>query len=59
MKNYKIGENGPEGKCALCGVYVIKAATLFRDKSVVCPDCAPRAAKIQDPFRAPAGRRQL
>ena len=57
MKNYKIGENGPEGKCALCGIYVIKGATTFRDKSVVCPDCAPRAEKVRDPFRAAAGRR--
>lgn len=57
MKNYKIGENGPEGKCALCGVYVIKGAITFRDKSVVCPDCAPRAEKMRDPFRVPSGRR--
>lgn len=54
---YKLGENGPEGKCALCGVYVIKGAKKFREKSVVCPECAARAAKIVDPYHVPAGRR--
>ena len=57
MGAYKLGENGPEGKCALCGVYVIKGATKFREKSVVCPDCAARAATIVDPYRETAGRR--
>lgn len=57
MGAYKLGENGPEGKCALCGVYVIKGAKKFREKSVVCPECAERAAKIVDPYRVSAGRR--
>jgi len=35
----KIGENGPEGKCAICGKYVIKDGVLFREKSVLCIDC--------------------
>ena len=35
----KIGENGPEFKCAICGKYVIKDVILFREKSVLCADC--------------------
>ena len=35
----KIGENGPEGKCAICGKYVIKDGILFIEKSVWCADC--------------------
>tara|TARA_Y100001970_G_scaffold274307_1_gene373831 strand:- start:5171 stop:5353 length:183 start_codon:yes stop_codon:yes gene_type:complete len=35
----KIGENGPEGKCAICGKYVIKDGILFREKSVLCAEC--------------------
>ena len=57
MGLYKMGENGPEGKCALCGTYVIKGATPFREKSVVCPDCAPRAERIVNPYREQAGQR--
>lgn len=53
----KYGENGLEGKCALCGTYVIKGGVRFREKSVLCPDCAPRAERIRDPFRETAGRR--
>jgi ferredoxin len=53
----KYGENGLEGKCALCGTYVIKGGVRFRDKSVLCPDCAPRAERITDPYRETAGRR--
>ena len=57
MKNYKIGENGPEGRCALFAVYVIKGETKFRDKSVGCPDWVPSAEEIRDPFRLAAGAR--
>jgi ferredoxin len=53
----KYGENGLEGKCALCGTYVIKGGVRFREKSVLCPDCAPRAGTIRDPYRETAGRR--
>ncbi|PZC41171.1 MAG: hypothetical protein DK305_000161 [Chloroflexi bacterium] len=35
----KIGENGPEGKCAICGKYVIKDGIVFRKKSVLCSGC--------------------
>ena len=53
----KFGENGLEGKCSLCGTYVIKGGVPFREKSVLCPDCAPRGESIPDPYRAAAGRR--
>ncbi|MSQ42140.1 MAG: ferredoxin family protein [Dehalococcoidia bacterium] len=55
---YKYGETGGvEGKCALCGTYVIKGGTKFRAKSVLCPECAPRAQRLGNPFRSTAGRR--
>ena len=54
---YKYGEAGIEGKCALCGSYVIKGGTMFREKSVLCPDCAPKAERMSDPFRQRAGSR--
>jgi ferredoxin len=50
---YKFGENGVEGKCALCGTYVIKSGTPYGRKSVLCPDCA----KKQTAFLEAAGRR--
>ncbi len=50
---YKYGENGVEGKCALCGTYVIKSGTPYGRKSVLCPDCA----KKQTRFMESAGRR--
>ena len=53
----KYGESGLEGKCALCGTYVIKGGTRFREKSVLCPDCAPRGERLVDPYRETAGRR--
>ena len=53
----KYGESGLEGKCAFCGTYVIKGGTRFREKSVLCPDCAPRGERIVDPYRETAGRR--
>jgi ferredoxin len=54
---YKYGEGGIEGKCVLCGTYVTKGGTMFRAKSVVCPDCAPKAERITNPYRRTAGRR--
>ena len=56
---YKYGDGGIniEGKCALCGTYVIKGGTMFREKSVLCPECAPKADRIRDPYRQRAGSR--
>ncbi|RLT36931.1 MAG: hypothetical protein DWI58_17840 [Chloroflexi bacterium] len=54
---FKIGENGAEGKCSLCGTYVIKGGVRFREKSVLCPECAEKQAKIGNPYHAIAGRR--
>lgn len=54
---YKFGEAGVEGKCALCGTYVIKGGTKFREKSVLCPDCAKRQERIRNPYEARPGRR--
>ena len=57
MSLYKLGEAGIEGKCALCGQYVIKGGVTFRTKSVVCPDCAKRAERIRNPYAQTPGRR--
>jgi len=54
---FKIGENGVEGKCSLCGTYVIKGGVRFREKSVLCSDCAEKQGQIGDPFHATAGQR--
>ena len=54
---FKIGENGVEGKCSLCGTYVIKGGVRFREKSVLCSECAARQEKIGNPYGAQAGRR--
>ena len=55
---YKYGDGGSiEGKCALCGSYVIRGGTMFREKSVLCPDCAPKAARVRDPYRRRSGVR--
>ncbi len=54
---YKQGEAGVEGKCALCGTYVIKGGSTFRSKSVICSDCAEKQERIADPFRQKAGSR--
>ena len=54
---YKIGENGVEGKCAICGQYVIKGGVKFREKSVLCSDDAERLAKMGNPYHATPGRR--
>lgn len=57
-KTYKIGDSGRiEGKCALCGTYVIKGGVEFREKSVLCPSCAKRQESIGNPYRSTAGRR--
>ena len=53
----KIGENGVEGKCSLCGVYVIKGGVRFRQKAVLCSECAAKQTKIGNPYQASAGRR--
>lgn len=53
----KIGENGVEGKCSLCGTYVIKGGVRFREKSVLCSECSAKQAKIGNPFQAEGGRR--
>jgi hypothetical protein len=52
-----MGEAGVEGKCALCGQYVIKGGTAFRHKSVLCADCAAKGERIRNPYRQVAGRR--
>ena len=55
---YKYGDGGNvEGKCALCGAYVIRGGTMFGRKSVVCADCAARAERMPDPYRRRAGVR--
>ena len=54
---FKWGENGVEGKCAVCGTYVIKGGVKFREKSVLCPEDAARQAAISNPYGANAGRR--
>lgn len=54
---FKWGENGVEGKCAVCGTYVIKGGVKFREKSVLCPEDAARQAKIANPYGVNAGRR--
>ena len=55
---YKYGDGGNvEGKCALCGTYVIRGGTMFRLKSVVCADCAPKVERMPDPYRQRAGAR--
>ena len=54
---FKIGENGVEGKCAICGTYVIKGGVKFREKSVLCSEDAEKYAKIANPYAARAGQR--
>lgn len=55
---YKYGDaGGIEGKCALCGTYVIKGGVMFRRRSVLCPDCASKADQIGNPYARAAGRR--
>jgi ferredoxin len=54
---FKQGEAGVEGKCALCGTYVIKGGSTFRHKSVICSDCADKQERIGDPFKQRAGSR--
>ncbi|MYA20787.1 MAG: ferredoxin family protein [Chloroflexi bacterium] len=55
---YKYGDGGNiEGKCALCGVYVIRGGVRFGAKSVLCAECAPRAERMPDPYRQRAGVR--
>lgn len=54
---FKFGENGVEGKCSLCGTYVIKGGVRFREKSVLCSECADKQSKIGNPYHATAGQR--
>ena len=55
---YKYGDGGNiEGKCALCGTYVIKGGTMFREKSVLCADCSAKPERVRDPYRQRAGTR--
>jgi hypothetical protein len=58
MPSYKIGDSGLlEGKCAICGTYVIKGAVKFGERSVVCAEDKDRAERIRDPYHAVAGKR--
>ncbi len=55
---HKYGEGGSiEGKCVLCGQYVTKGGTMFRAKSVLCAECAPKAERVADPYSRVAGSR--
>ena len=55
--SFKFGEAGVEGKCGLCGTYVIKGGTRFRQKSVLCPDCVDRQEKASQPYGVTPGSR--
>ena len=58
MATYKIGDSGLlEGKCAICGVYVIKGAVKFGDRNVVCAEDKERAERILNPYKAVPGKR--
>lgn len=58
MGAYKIGDSGLlEGKCAICGTYVIKGATKFGERGVVCSDDKERAERILNPFHQVPGKR--
>ncbi len=55
MGFHKIGESGVEGKCSLCGTYVIKGGVPFGTKSVLCGECGERRDRIA--YRETAGQR--
>ena len=55
--SFKFGEAGVEGKCGLCGTYVIKGGTRFRQKSVLCPDCVDRQENASQPYGVTPGSR--
>ena len=55
--SFKQGEAGVEGKCALCGTYVIKGGSTYRTKSVICSDCAEKQERIGNPFKQSAQSR--
>jgi NAD-dependent dihydropyrimidine dehydrogenase PreA subunit len=55
--SFKFGEAGVEGKCGLCGTYVIKGGTRFRQKSVLCPDCVDRQEAASQPYGVTPGSR--
>ena len=57
LGEYKYGENGVEGKCAVCGQYVVKGGVKFRERSVLCPEDADKMARLADPYHRAAGRR--
>ena len=54
---YKYGEGGIEGKCAVCGTYVVKGGVKFRTKSVLCPEDAERLERLGDPYSRTPGQR--
>ena len=55
MGFHKIGESGVEGKCSLCGTYVIKGGVPYGTKSVLCGECGERRDRIA--YHETAGRR--
>ncbi|MBX7111233.1 MAG: hypothetical protein K1X87_05225, partial [Dehalococcoidia bacterium] len=57
LGGYKYGENGVEGKCAVCGQYVVKGGVKFRSKSVLCPEDADKMGRLERTFGLPAGQR--
>ncbi len=57
LGGYKYGENGVEGKCAVCGQYVVKGGVKFRQKSVLCPEDAHKMGQLTDTYGKAAGRR--
>jgi NAD-dependent dihydropyrimidine dehydrogenase PreA subunit len=57
LGGYKYGENGVEGKCAVCGQYVVKGGVKFRQKSVLCPEDADKLSRLTDVYGKAAGRR--
>lgn len=57
LGGYKYGESGVEGKCAVCGQYVVKGGVKFRQKSVLCPEDAAKLGRLTDPYGKAAGRR--
>jgi NAD-dependent dihydropyrimidine dehydrogenase PreA subunit len=57
MGGYKYGENGVEGKCAVCGQYVVKGGVKFRQKSVLCPEDADKLNRLNEVYGKAAGRR--
>src|SRR5262245_10111719 len=57
LGGYKYGESGVEGKCAVCGQYVVKGGVKFRQKSVLCPEDAAKLTRLGDVYGKVGGRR--